>query len=195
MLPILVLVILAGGVFAARSRRRALIGAGLGLAASMLVLAIGLLIARSIYLSSIPSSVLPTDAAAAAYDALVHFLKEGLRAVLALGLVVAIGAFFTGPSRAAVGTRSGIKSGVDWIRHYGERRGVSTGPVGLWTYAHRRVLRIAAVALFALIFVFLGQPTAVTVIVLVILLLVVLGLIELIGRPAAAAEPAAADTA
>ena len=194
-LPILVLVILAGGVFAARSRRRALIGAGLGLAASMLVLAIGLLIARSIYLSSIPSSVLPTDAAAAAYDALVHFLKEGLRAVLALGLVVAIGAFFTGPSRAAVGTRSGIKSGVDWIRHYGERRGVSTGPVGLWTYAHRRVLRIAAVALFAVIFVFLGEPTAVTVIVLVILLLVVLGLIELIGRPAAAAEPAAADTA
>jgi hypothetical protein len=194
-LPILVLVILAGGVFAARSRRRALIGAGLGLAASMLVLAIGLLIARSIYLSSIPTSVLPSDAAAAAYDALVHFLKEGLRAVLALGLVVAIGAFFTGPSRAAVGTRSGIKSGVEWIRHYGERRGVSTGPVGVWTYAHRRILRIAAVALFALIFVFLGEPTAVTVIVLVILLLVVLGLIELIGRPAAAVEPAAADTA
>jgi hypothetical protein len=193
-LPILVLVILAGGVFAARSRRRALIGAGLGLAASMLVLAIGLLIARSIYLSSIPSSV-PTDAAAAAYDALVHFLKEGLRAVLALGLVVAFGAFFTGPSRAAVGTRSGIKSGVDWIRHYGERRGVSTGPVGVWTYAHRRLLRIGAVALFALIFVFTGEPTVVTVIVLVILLLVVLGLIELIGRPAAAVEPAAADTA
>jgi hypothetical protein len=193
-LPILVLVILAGGVFAARSRRRALIGAGLGLAASMLVLAIGLLIARSIYLSSIPSSV-PTDAAAAAYDALVHFLKEGLRAVLALGLAVAIGAFFTGPSRAAIGTRSGIKSGVDWIRHYGERRGVSTGPVGVWTYAHRRLLRIGAVALFALIFVFTGEPTVVTVIVLVILLLVVLGLIELIGRPAAAVEPAAADTA
>jgi hypothetical protein len=193
-LPVLVLVILAGGVFAARNRRRALIGAGLGLAASMLVLAIGLLIARSIYLSSIPGSV-PTDAAAAAYDALVHFLKEGLRAVLALGLVVAIAAFFTGPSRAAIGTRSGIKSGVDWIRHYGERRGVSTGPAGVWTYAHRRVLRIAAVALFALIFVFTGEPTAVTVIVLVILLLVVLGLIELIGRPAAAAEPDAADTA
>ena len=51
-------------------------------------------------------------------------------------------------------------------------------------------------ALFALIFVFWGEPTAVTVIVLVILLLVVLGLIELIGRPpAAAVEPTAADTA
>jgi hypothetical protein len=191
-LPILALVLLAGGVFAARNRRRALIGAGLGLAASMLILAIGLLIARSIYLSSVPSNVLPADAAAAAYDALVHFLKEGLRAVLALGLVVAIAAFFTGPSRTAIATRSGIKSGLEWIRHFGERRGVSTGPVGEWTYHHRRGLRIGAVALFALIFVFVGEPTAGLVILLVVLLLVVLGLIELIGRPPAAGAPPAA---
>jgi hypothetical protein len=188
-LPILALVLLAGGVFAARNRRRGLIGAGLGLAASMLILAIGLLIARSIYLSSVPSNVLPTDAAAAAYDALVHFLKESLRVVLAVGLVVAIGAFFTGPSRTAVATRSGIKSGLEWIRHFGERRGVSTGPAGEWTYHHRRGLRIGAVALFALIFVFVGEPTAGLVILLVVLLLVVLGLIELIGRPPAADGP------
>jgi hypothetical protein len=152
-----------------------------------------LLIARSIYLSSVPSSVLPTDAAAAAYDALVHFLKIGLRVVLAVGLVVAIGAFFTGPSRTAIATRSGIRSGLNWVRNFGERKGVSTGPVGQWTYLHRRGLRIGAVALFALIFVFWGEPTALLVIVLVILLLVVLGLIELIGRPPA--QPEGAGTA
>jgi hypothetical protein len=189
-LPILALLLLAGGVYAARGRRRALIGAGLGLAASMLVLAIGLLIARSIYLSSVPTSTLPSDAAAAAFDALVHFLKLGLRTLLLVGLVVAAGAFLTGPSRAAVATRSGTASGLEWIRHYGERRGVSTGPVGEWTYLHRRGLRIGAVSLFAVIFVFVGEPTPVLVIVLVILLLVVLGLIELIGRPAAAPETA-----
>ncbi len=190
-LPILALVLLGAGVYAARGRRRALIGAGLGLAASMLVLAIGLLIARSIYLSSVPSSVLPGDAAAAAYDVFVHFLKESLRVVLVVGLVVAIAAFFTGPSRTAVATRSGIKSGLDWIRNFGERRGVSTGPVGRWTYQHRRGLRIGAVALFALILVFWGEPTALLVIVLVVLLLVVLGLIELIGRPPAEAKTTA----
>jgi len=107
-----------------------------------------------------------------------------------VGLVIAIAAFFTGPSRAAIQTRSGIKSGIDWIRHYGERRGVSTGPVGEWTYLHRRGLRIGAVALFALIFVFVGEPSVVLVIVLVILLLLVLGLIELIGRPPAEPESA-----
>jgi hypothetical protein len=189
-LIVLTLLLLAAGVYVARGRRRALIGAGLGLAASMLILGIGLQIARGIYLNSVPSSTLPSDAAAAAYDALVHFLRETLRVVLLVGLVVAIGAFFTGPSRAAVQTRSGLKSGMDWIRNFGERRGVSTGPVGQWTYLHRKGLRVGAVALFALIFVFLGEPTVLTVIVLVIVLLVVLGLIELIGRPMAEPETA-----
>jgi hypothetical protein len=190
-LIILTLVFLAVGVYAARGRRRALIGVGLGLAAAMLILGIGLQIARGIYLNSVPSNVLPADAAAAAYDALIHFLKETLRVVLVVGLVIAIAAFFTGPSRTAVQTRAGIKSGLDWIRNFGERRGVSTGPVGEWTYQHRRGLRIGAVALFALIFVFVGEPTVGLVILLVVLLLVVLGLIELIGRrPAAPAAPA-----
>src|SRR5438874_1979303 len=189
-LPILALALLAAGVWVARGRRRALIGAALGLAGSMLVLAIGLLIARSIYLNSVPPTVLPGDAAAAAFDAMVYFIRVGLRVVLAVGLVIAIGAFITGPSRAAIQTRSALKSWLGWIRNFGERRGVSTGPVGEWTYAHRRGLRIGAVALFALIFVFWGHPTGLVVILLVVLLLVVLGLIELIGRPPA--EPRSA---
>ena len=187
-LPILVLALLAGGVWVARRHRRALVGAGLGVAASMLVLAIGLLIGRSIYLNSIPSSI-PSDAAAAAFDAMVYFIKVGLRVVLAVGLVVAIGAFITGPSRAAIQIRSGLKSGVGYIRNFGESRGVSAGPAGEWTYQHRRGLRIGAVALIALIFVFWGHPTGLVVILLVVILLLLLGIIELIGRPPAPSEP------
>jgi hypothetical protein len=127
-LPILALLLLAAGVYVARYRRRALIGAALGVAASLLVLAIGLLIARSIYLSSVPPSVLPGDAAAAAFDAMVHFIRVGLRVVLAIGLVVAIGAFITGASRTAVQIRSALKSGLGSVRTFGERRGVSAGP-------------------------------------------------------------------
>ena len=188
-LPILALVLLAAGVFTARGRRRALIVVGLGVAASMVVLAIGLLIARTIYLNSVPSNVLPSDAAAAAFDALVHFLRVGLRVVLAVGLVIAIGAFITGPSRAAVRTRAALGSGITWLRNVGERRGMSTGPVGEWTYRHRALLRIGALTLVALILVFWGQPTALTVILLVVILLILLGLIELVASPPA--EPAA----
>jgi hypothetical protein len=181
-LPVLTVLLLALGVFAARGRRRALIGAGLGLAASMLVPAVGLSIFRGIYLGSVPSSVLPADAAAALFDTLVAFIKEGLRTVLVAGLVIAAGAFLTGPSVTAVWIRGAFTRGLDRVRRGGEDAGVRTGPVGTWTYAHRKALRIGAVALAALIFVFWGQPSAATVIVIVILLLVVLGLIQLIGR-------------
>jgi hypothetical protein len=190
-LPILTVLLLALGVFAARGRRRALIGAGLGLAASMLVPAAGLFIFRGIYLNSVPSSKLPADAAAALFDTLVGFIKEGLRTVLAAGLVIAAGAFLTGPSGTAVRTRGAFAHGLARIRQGGEHAGVRTGPAGTWTYAHRKALRISAVALAALVFVFWGQPSAAVVIVIAVLLLVVLGLIELIGsRPPARPEPA-----
>ena len=181
-LPILTLALLGLGVLAARGHRRALIGAGLGFAASMLALGAGLAIARALYLSSVPASA-SADAAAAAFDILVRFIKTALRALLVAGLIVAVGAFFTGPSRAAVATRSAFASGLGSLRRSGETAGLSTGPAGSWTYAHRHALRIAAVALAAVIFVFWGQPTATVTIVIAVLLLVALGLIELIGRP------------
>jgi hypothetical protein len=182
-LPIAALLLIGAGVYIARDHRRALIGAGLGFAASMFVLGAALLIFRGVYLNSVPQSVLPSTAAAAMFDTLVRFIKEALRALLVLGLVVAIGAFLTGPSVTAVRTRAGFAKGLGWLRNSGERRGVTTGPAGRWTYAHRHALRICAVGLAAVIFVFQGRPSAASIIVLVILLLVVLGLIELIGRP------------
>jgi hypothetical protein len=189
-LPILALVLIALGVYIARRHRRALIGAGLGFAASMLVLAVGLAIARTIYLNSVPPGVLPSDAASVIYDTFVRFIRQALRVLLLVGLVVAAAAFLSGPSVTAVRVRRGFGAGLGWVRGRGERHGVSTGPVGEWTYAHRHGLRVAAVGLFALIFVFWGHPTAAVVILLVVLLLVVLALIELIGRPPAPAAPA-----
>ena len=183
-LPIVTLVLLGLDVLIARRPRRALIGAGLGFAASMLVLGAALLIARNLYLNSVPASA-PADAAAAAFDILVRFIKTALRTLLVVGLVVAVGAFFTGPSAAAVRTRHALSSGLGRLRHGGE-----SGPASRWTYAHRTALRIGAVALAALIFVFWGQPTAAVVVLIAILLLVVLGLIEVIGRPPAQPSPA-----
>ncbi len=182
-LPLLAILLLAIGIYVARRHRRALIGAGLGLAASMLVLAIALAIGRAIYLNSVPNATLPSDAAAALFDTFVRFIKDGLRALLILGLVVAAGGFLMGPSVTAVRVRSALKTGLDWVRARGERAGVSTGPVGTWTYGHRRALQIGAVVLMVLIFVFWSQPTGLVVLLLAVMLLVLLGLIELIGRP------------
>jgi hypothetical protein len=187
-LPILALLLIGLGVYLAPGHRRALIGAGLGFAASMLALGAALAIFRGVYLGSVPNSVLPSDAAAALYDTFVRFIKEALRTLLVVGLVVAAAAFLTGPSVTAVGTRRACASGLGWVRRGGERAGVTTGPAGRWTFVHRKALRVGAVALAALLFVFWGRPTPLVVILIVALLLALLGLIELIGRPAARPE-------
>jgi hypothetical protein len=138
-----------------------------------------------VYLSSVPPRVLPADAAAVLYDTLVRFIKDGLRLLLVVGLIVAAAAFFVGPSITAVRSRGAITSGLGWLRASGERAGLRTGPVGRWTYAHHTALRVVAVVLAVLVFVFWSYPTWLVAVVIAIVLLVVLGLIELIGRPTA----------
>ena len=189
-LPVLCLLLFAAGVYVARSHRRALMGVGLGLAGAMLVLGIALAIGRSIYLNSVPAAVLPSDAAAALFDLFIRFIRQGLRVLLVLGLVVAGAAFLTGPSLAAVRTRGAAQSALGWVRSGGERAGLRTGPAGAWTYQHRRGLRVGATALAALLFVFWSQPTGLVVALIAVLLVVLLGLIELIGRPPARFTPA-----
>ena len=188
-LPVIVLVLLAAGVYVARDHRRALVGAGLGLAVSMLVLALGLAVFRAFYLDAVPAQVLPHDAAAVLYDTLVRFLRAGLRTVLVVGLVVAVGAFLTGQSVTAVRTRQSLAHALGWLRGSAEQAGLRTGPVGTWVYANKKALRIGAVALASLALVFWSQPTGKVVILLAVLLLVALALIELLGRPPVRVQP------
>ena len=62
----------------------------------------------------------------------------------------------------------------------------ATGPVGTWIGAHLRVLRIVAVSLAVLVFVFLDRPTGAAILVIAAVLLVVLAAIEVLGRPGSA---------
>jgi hypothetical protein len=193
-LPIIAIVLLVLGVYVAKDHRRALVGAALGVAISMVVLALALTIFRSIYLDAVPATVLPHDAAAVLYDTIVRFLRLGLRTILVLALVVAAGAFLTGQSVTAVRTRQGLAGAIGWAAGGAERAGFSTGPVGTWVYANKRALRIGAVALAALALVFWGRPTGKVVLGLTLALLVVLAIIEFLGRrPSKAPIEAAAE--
>jgi hypothetical protein len=181
-LPVITLILLVLGVYVARDHRRALVGAALGVAAGMVVLALGLAVFRSIYLDAVPATVLPHDAAAVLYDTIVRFLRLGLRTVLVLGLVVAAGAFLSGQSVTAVRTRQGLAHAIGWLQGGAEQAGFSSGPVGAWVYANKRALRIGAVTLAALALVFWGRPTGKVVLGLTLALLVVLAIIEFLGR-------------
>jgi hypothetical protein len=188
-LPIIALLLIAVGVYVAKSHRRALVGAGLGVAIAMVVLALGLTIFRTIYLNAVPADVLPHDAAALLYDTIIRFLRLGLRTVLVLALIIAAAAFLTGPSVTAVRTRRAITTAIDRLRGGAEQAGWNTGPVGAWVYRNKTALRIVAVSVAAIALVFWGRPTGKVVIGLSLALLVVLAIIEFLGRPSAT-EPA-----
>jgi hypothetical protein len=182
-LPWVVLLLFAVGVYLARNRFRALVGTGLGIALAMVVLAAGLLVARSLLIGAVPTAAAP--ATASGFDILVHYLRLGLRAVLVLGLVLALAGFLAGRSDTAVGIRRWTSGHLHRIRG-GPSAG---GPVATWVHRHVRGLRIGAVALAVLTFVFLSQPTAVAILVIAVVLLLVLAVIEFLARPAAEAPP------
>jgi hypothetical protein len=184
-LPIIALILIAVGVYVAKNHRRALVGAGIGVAIGMVVLALGLAIFRTIYLDAVPDDVLPHDAAAVLYDTIVRFLRLGLRTVLVLALIVAAGAFLTGQSVTAVRARRGLANAIGRLRGGAERAGWNTGPVGAWVYRNKTGLRIGAVSVAALALVFWGRPTGKVVLGLTVCLLVVLAIIEFLGRPSA----------
>jgi hypothetical protein len=185
-LPVLTLVLLALGVYLAKDHRRTLVGAAAGVAVSMVALALGLAVFRSIYLDAVPATVLPHDAAAVLYDTIVRFLRAGLRTVLVLAPVVAAGAFLSSTSVTAVRTRTALASAIG---SGAERAGIATGPVGVWVYAHKGALRVGAVALACLALVFWGRPTGKVVLGLTLALLVALAIIELLGRPPEPVQP------
>ena len=88
-LPWISLALIAAGVLTAVHRARALVVAGLALAVSMLVLGIGLYVARTLYLDALAGTVERLDAAEIVFDQLVAFIRAALRTVAVLGLVLA----------------------------------------------------------------------------------------------------------
>ena len=159
-LPVIVLVLLAAGVYVARDHRRALVGAGLGLAVSMLVLALGLAVFRAFYLDAVPAQVLPHDAAAVLYDTLVRFLRAGLRTVLVVGLVVAVGAFLTGQSVTAVRTRQSLAHALGWLGGSAEQAGLRTARWGPGSMQQEGPCASGLSPLAALALVFWSRPPA-----------------------------------
>jgi hypothetical protein len=178
-LPLIVLALIAGAIGLSERRRRTLLQASLGIAASMAVLGILLTLGRSVYLDLVAGPNLPRDAASAFYDILVHYLRLGLRVVAAVALLVAAGAWVTGPSRAAVAIRGRFAS-------VGETRAAT--PFGRWVADNKQALRIGAILLPLAIFLLWSSPTVTLLIVLAVLAVVMLLAIEVLGRASGPAE-------
>jgi hypothetical protein len=181
-LPFVSLGLIAAGVLLARDRWRALVRGALGVTIAMVLLGVGLALARTAYVTTTPADILTPEAAGNVFDTLVRFLRSTLRAVALLGLVVAVAAFLSGPSPQAVRARGGLERGIAWLRRSGEQAtGRDTGRFGTWLSSHLRLLRITVVSLGALVLLLWSSPTAWVVLWTGLVVVVVLALLQLLS--------------
>ncbi|MCL6670332.1 hypothetical protein [Streptomyces panaciradicis] len=157
-LPVIAVLIAAAGVFVAFHRRRALIGAAIGVFLAMVLLGVILTVFRAVYLDHLPPGT-NSAAAGAVYDALVRFLRSSVRAVGALALVTALGAFFVGPARGAVFTRRFFSRSIGAGRDASVSAGLRLGPVGRFVHRFKRWIGVVILAVAAIVLFTWSYPT------------------------------------
>ncbi|MGY0017434.1 hypothetical protein [Streptomyces sp. cg35] len=180
-LPLLVVLLVVGGVLLATRRRRALVTAALAVAAGALVLGLALWLGRAFYLDALPPAV-DRAAAGSVYDALVRFLRTGVRVVAVLGVVVALAAWTGGPGRWASAVRGAWTGGIGSVR---EATGAGTfGPVGPWVHRMRTWLNWTVAAVAAAVLLAWDYPTGAVVAWIAVCAVCALAVIEFLDAPA-----------
>lgn len=181
-LPVLVLVLAVAGVLLAARRRRAAVTAAFGVAAGAAVLGIALSLVRAVYLDKLPAGV-DQAAAGAVFDALVHHLRVTVRAVLVLGVLVALGTWVSGPGRRAGQVRQLWQAGFGAVRQTAERFGLRLGPVGRFVHRWKTWLSGVALAVVVLLFVLWDYPSGLVVFWLAVGLVGALAVLEFLDEP------------
>lgn len=183
-LPWIVIALLVAGVLVAPRRANALVWTGAGLALVMAILASGIGIGRAYFLATVSPSIIPSDAAGAIYDGLLELMLSTIVALLVLGILVAVIAWFSGPWRPARAMRGFAGSGFARARASAAAHGVTTGSFGI-ALDRWRGIAYALIAVVAFAVVMFNRPVTVGGVVTTVLvsLLAVL-LVELLRRPA-----------
>ncbi len=160
----------------ARRHRRTFISSMFGVAAGMIVIGIGLLIGRHFYLNGVPPDILPSTTAGQVFDTVVRFLREAIRIVLVVALLLALIAWVLGPSAYAVTVRGWVKTGYRWTIDR-----IGRGSVGDFVGAHTKPITLATVGIGLILFVLLGLGSLASIITIIVILAVLVLLIQAVG--------------
>lgn len=182
-LPLLVLLLFAGAVLLAPSRRLGFLGVGVTVVIAMAIALAALSVGRIIYLNNIPTDVLPGGAAGSVFDILTRFLKQGLRAMFFFGLVTAVAALLAGPSRGAVAVRGawvgGLQAANQWLRSIGLR----TEPIAAPVESNALLIRVLLVIAGAAVLVLWDYPTPKVALWITFAVLVGLAVVDFLRAP------------
>jgi hypothetical protein len=182
-LPIVTLLCFAGVIWLTRNRRKGLVRATAGLALSMALILVLIAVGRNQYIAGLHPPQSP-EASAAVIDTVTTNLREGIRIILIVAALIALGGLLAG--NAWVRAKVGAMRKPGWV---------TGGPVQRFVARHRQALQWAVLALGLLILVIWSDPTALVAVVVVAVTLVVVGLLGVFagaGRRPAGAGPSAA---
>lgn len=187
-LPFVIVACFAGAIFLSRSKRRGFVGSAVAFALGAMILALALFVGRGAYLNAATGSNLPYDAAAAVYDTLLRSLHTSVRAVLWLSAIVVVAVFFAGPSRFAVWFRLRVRQGANWLGQQSEEAEWSWLDPNGFVVKRKRGLRVVVAALAFVVLFRWSRPTPVVILGVALVTLLVLAVIELLGREPIPAE-------
>ena len=141
-------------------------------------------IGRTLYLDAIDADVLPREAAADIFDALIELLRTGVRVVAIAAIVLVLIALVLGHTGSLARRTSTAVRGLATDQRVG------------WVAGHRGALQIGAVVIGGLVLLSWDPPTAGVVLIDAVLVIAAVALIAAIAglsrdRAPAAAPPAA----
>lgn len=182
-LPIVAIALVAAAVALAPDRRRMLARAGVGIVVAMVVTAVALRIARGAITDRVEIDE-RRQAVESLWGRLFETLFQQTAALLALGLVIALGAWLAGPSRLANGLRTRVRS----LAAGGTTTQEATQPSGIARLlgAHRTGVRLGILAVAAAVLILLPGLSA-----LAIIVVALLALAAIVGAEILAASPQA----
>jgi len=129
-LPVIVLILLIGGVLLARQRARAAVWGGIGVAVTSGALLGGLSVGQYAFLATVSPEIIPGNAASVIFAALTDRLNQLVTATMIIGILIAITAYLIGPFRGAVIVRGAVTDTAGRVRAIAEEKGVTTGAFG-----------------------------------------------------------------
>ena len=179
-LPILVIVFGVGAVLLAADHRRMIFRWGVGIVIAALVLGFAISFGRDLYLDALPESA-NRGANEAAFDIVVRFLRNSNRIVFLVGLIMALGAWLAGPSKAARFLRSRTTGALEGVGDQAGEGGAFAG-VARFVARYVNVFRIGGAVLAFVILIWMDHPDATTVLWLLLALLVYLAVVVIVAR-------------
>ncbi|MET0934285.1 MAG: hypothetical protein ABWX56_11250 [Mycetocola sp.] len=191
-LPWVAILLLALGVLVARRRPVALIWAAIALALSMALTLAALAGGSIAVISALSPQVLPSGVAGLLYETVASDMRNTAVAVLVLALVVALVGWLAGPFEVPRRLRGLVSDTAGAIRGAAERRGITTGRVGVWIYTRRMLLRALIAVVASLVVLFVRPITVELTLWTLVLSALALAILELVQRPVVTV-PAAAE--